>query len=225
MNWAELSVLILPTFVTFFVVIDPIGLVPFYMTLTEGESKKSKARTARRSVLIATVILTIFALVGKSFLELLGISLSAFRIAGGMLLFLIAVEMLFEKRTERRKKNVTESDTEDSAEIEEDEHEDEHRDVAVFPLAVPFLAGPGSMASIILLMSKYEGQWEKQLLIYAVMLFCLLTCFVMFKLSGKLDKIITPKMTKVATRLLGVLLAALSVEFILSGLRQSVLFM
>lgn len=221
MNWAELSVLILPTFVTFFVVIDPIGLVPFYMTLTEGESKKSKARTARRSVLIATVILTIFALVGKSFLELLGISLSAFRIAGGMLLFLIAVEMLFEKRTERRKKNVTESDTEDSAEIEEDEH----RDVAVFPLAVPFLAGPGSMASIILLMSKYEGQWEKQLLIYAVMLFCLLTCFVMFKLSGKLDKIITPKMTKVATRLLGVLLAALSVEFILSGLRQSVLFM
>ena len=221
MNWAELSVIILPTFVTFFVVIDPIGLVPFYMTLTDGQSKKAKAKIARRSVVIATVILTIFALVGKNVLELLGISLSAFRIAGGMLLFLIAVEMLFEKRTERRKKNVT---AEEDGASDDDDDEDEHRDVAVFPLAVPFLAGPGSMATIILLMSKYEGQWETQLAIYGVMLFCLLTCFIMFRLSGKLDKIITPKMTKVATRLLGVLLAALSIEFILSGLRQSVLF-
>ncbi|PCI86249.1 MAG: MarC family transcriptional regulator [Hyphomicrobiales bacterium] len=223
MDWAALLTIVLPTFVTFFVVIDPIGLVPFYMTLTEGQSKKAKAKIARRSVVIATVILTIFALVGKNFLELLGISLSAFRIAGGMLLFLIAVEMLFEKRTERREKNVA-SETDDDDEATEDEEEDESRDVAVFPLAVPFLAGPGSMATIILLMSKYEGQWETQLAIYGVMLTCLLTCFIMFKLSGKLDKIITPKVTKVATRLLGVLLAALSIEFILSGLRQSVLF-
>ncbi|MBL1421093.1 MAG: MarC family protein [Alphaproteobacteria bacterium] len=221
MDWTALLAIVLPTFVTFFVVIDPIGLVPFYMTLTEGQSKKAKAKIARRSVVIATVILTIFALVGKNFLELLGISLSAFRIAGGILLFLIAVEMLFEKRTERRKKNVASETDDDEA---EDEDEDENRDVAVFPLAVPFLAGPGSMATIILLMSKYEGQWQTQLAIYAVMLTCLLTCFIMFRLSGKLDKIITPKVTRVATRLLGVLLAALSIEFILSGLRQSVLF-
>lgn len=221
MNWVELSALILPTFVTFFVVIDPIGLVPFYMTLTDGESKKSKARIARRSVLIATVILTIFALVGKSFLEALGIGLPAFRIAGGMLLFLIAVEMLFEKRTERRKKNVDGDENEDDEAGSED---DDGNDVAVFPLAVPFLAGPGSMATIILLMSKYEGQIEKQMVIYGVMLFCLLACFVMFKISGRLDKIITPKMTKVATRLLGVLLAALSIQFILSGLKHSILF-
>lgn len=221
MNWVELSALILPTFVTFFVVIDPIGLVPFYMTLTDGESKKSKARIARRSVLIATVILTIFALVGKSFLEALGIGLPAFRIAGGMLLFLIAVEMLFEKRTERRKKNVDGDENEDDETGSED---DDGNDVAVFPLAVPFLAGPGSMATIILLMSKYEGQIEKQMVIYGVMLFCLLACFVMFKISGRLDKIITPKMTKVATRLLGVLLAALSIQFILSGLKHSILF-
>lgn len=222
MNWVELSALILPTFVTFFVVIDPIGLVPFYMTLTEGESKKSKARIARRSVIIATVILTIFALVGKSFLEALGIGLPAFRIAGGMLLFLIAVEMLFEKRTERRKRNVDADDGE--AEALESDDEDDGNDVAVFPLAVPFLAGPGSMATIILLMSKYEGQIEKQLVIYGVMLSCLVACFIMFRLSGKLDKIITPKMTKVATRLLGVLLAALSIQFILSGLKHSILF-
>ncbi|MGL1919723.1 MAG: MarC family protein [Hyphomicrobiales bacterium] len=221
MNWVELSALVLPTFVTFFVVIDPIGLVPFYMTLTDGESKKSKARIARRSVLIATVILTIFALVGKSFLEALGIGLPAFRIAGGMLLFLIAVEMLFEKRTERRKKNVDGDENEDDETGSED---DDGNDVAVFPLAVPFLAGPGSMATIILLMSKYEGQIEKQMVIYGVMLFCLLACFVMFKISGRLDKIITPKMTKVATRLLGVLLAALSIQFILSGLKHSILF-
>lgn len=219
MNWAELSIIILPTFVMFFVVIDPIGLVPFYMTLTDGESQKSKKKIARRSVFIATVILTIFALVGKQALEALGISLSAFRIAGGMLLFLIAVEMLFEKRTERREKNVNPEEEEN-----ETDAEDDGNDVAVFPLAVPFLAGPGSMATIILLMSKYEGHWEKQLVVYAVMLSCLLACFIMFRISGKLDKIITPKMTKVATRLLGVLLAALSVEFILSGLRQSVLF-
>lgn len=220
MNWAELSVIILPTFVTFFVVIDPIGLVPFFMTLTEGESRKAKARIAWRSVLIATVILTIFAVVGKEFLEALGISLPAFRIAGGMLLFLIAVEMLFEKRTERRKKNV--DPDEDGLDAESDE---ESNDVAVFPLAVPFLAGPGSMATIILLMSKYEGHWEKQLVVYSVMLSCLIACYIMFRLSGKLDRIITPKMTKVATRLLGVLLAALSVQFILSGLKHSVLFM
>lgn len=218
LNWAELSVIILPTFVTFFVVIDPIGLVPFFMTLTEGESRKSKARIARRSVFIATVILTIFALVGKQFLAALGISLPAFRIAGGLLLFLIAVEMLFEKRTERRKKSV---DEEEEADGEDD---DDAADVAVFPLAVPFLAGPGSMATIILLMSKYEGHWEKQLAVYVVMLGCLIACFIMFRISGKLDRIITPKMTKVATRLLGVLLAALSVQFILSGLKQSVLF-
>ena len=106
MDWPQLTALLLPTFVTFFVVIDPVGLVPFFMTLTDGESRKAKARIARRSVFIAMVILTIFALVGKDLLELLGISLSAFRIAGGLLLFLIAVEMLFEKRTERRKKEV-----------------------------------------------------------------------------------------------------------------------
>lgn len=228
MDWPQLTALLLPTFVTFFVVIDPVGLVPFFMTLTDGESRKAKARIARRSVFIAMVILTIFALVGKDLLELLGISLSAFRIAGGLLLFLIAVEMLFEKRTERRKKEVDNTHNVDaknpSGSTNNDDDDDDGVDVAVFPLAVPFMAGPGSIATIILLMSKYEGNWEARIVVYAVMLTCLLTCFIMFRLSGRLDKIITPKMTKVATRLLGVLLAALSVEFIISGLKSSVLF-
>ncbi len=223
MNWVELTAIIIPTFAIFFVVIDPIGIVPFFMTLTDGLSPAAKAKVAFRSVFIATVILTIFAVSGKILLESLGISLSAFRIAGGMLLFLISVEMLFERRTEKRKKKVDKTNEEAEETLTDDDEDD--NDVAVFPLAIPFLAGPGSIASIILLMSEYEGEIEKQVVVYLVMLACLLASYVLFRFTNKLEKIITPQMTKVATRLLGVLLAALSVEFVISGLKTSILFL
>ena len=203
-----MSELFVSAFVTFLVVIDPPGCAPIFASLTAGTSAAHRRATALRSVGIAAGILLFFGLLGQNLLHALGVSLTAFRIAGGILLFLIAIDMVFEKRTERR---------ESRAEEVSAAHVD---DISVFPMAIPMIAGPGSIASIMLMMARSEGAIES-LIVMAALLLTLLLTLVALLLSGPLMRLMGHRMEAMLTRLLGVILAALAVQFVLDGLHRS----
>lgn len=193
-------------FVTLFVVVDPIGLAPLFIALTRGMDGRARFQVGLRAIIIAAVLLTLFGLFGEKLLSGIGISLPAFRIAGGVLLFLTALDMLFERRTERRE--------EQSA----DDHAD---DPSVFPLATPLIAGPGSLAAMILLAGGPGGGAVHLLAVHGVMLAVLACTFAMFLIATPLERMLGRTGTMVVTRLLGMLLAALAIQFILDGLRGS----
>ncbi len=202
----ELSAII-AAWVTLFVVIDPPGLAPLFIALTQGMTDERRRRIGWRATIIAAILLTLFGLIGENILSAIGISLSAFRIAGGILLFLTALDMLFERRTERR----------------EGQHPDDEHDPSVFPLATPLLAGPGALTTMILLVGSDPGPMHT-LVIHLVMLSVLALNMVLFLLAGPLSRVLGRTGTMVVTRLLGMLLAALSIQFILDGLRGTGLF-
>ncbi|WP_419799602.1 MAG: MarC family protein [Terasakiella sp.] len=202
--------IILQTFVTMFVIIDPIGLTPMFIGLTSGANVAYRRKMALRAVLFAACILAFFALIGHEFLGLLGIEMSSFRIAGGAMLFLTGLEMVFGKRTTRRSENA-----------EEIVAEHEMEDISVFPLAIPFLAGPGSITSIMLLMEGQDGNYEGQFVILAVTGVVLLVSLILFMLSDKLEKILGQTVSSIFSRILGVLLAALASQYIIDGLRTA----
>lgn len=215
---------IVPAFVTLFVIIDPIGLVPIFLALTTGGSAAFKRRMAINSVLIGFLILMVFALAGKPLLAALGISLAAFRISGGALLFLIALEMIFEKRNKKRSERAVERHDELVAQHSMDQSTvdkivEEPDDIAAFPLAMPFIAGPGAIATIMLLMSEHHDDWIAQAMIIGAMAVVLLLALVLFILSGAAAKYLAPSVTNVISRLLGMLLAALSIQFVIDGLK------
>jgi multiple antibiotic resistance protein len=195
---------LITAFVTLFVVIDPLGLAPLFVALTQGETGARRRAIALRACGIAAVILTLFAAFGESLLGFIGISMPAFRVAGGVLLFLTALDMLFERRTKRR---------EDQA-----EEDDDRPDPSVFPLAIPLIAGPGAIASMILLAGQKPGI-EGIALASLVMLAVLAVALVLFLGAGLLERALGRTGINVVTRLLGMLLAALSVQFVLDGLR------
>ncbi|WP_405406172.1 MarC family protein [Paracoccus sp. Ld10] len=201
--------LYLTAFVTLFVVIDPIGLTPIFIALTPGQSGMERRRIGARSLIIAAVLLTLFGLTGDAILSAIGISISAFRIAGGLLLFLTALDMLFERRTERRE-----------GQAEGENHAD---DPSVFPLAMPLLAGPGALATMILLVGENRGLGHV-VMVHLMMLNVLGICMVLFALATPLARALGRTGVMVVTRLLGMLLAALSVQFVIDGLRGSGLF-
>jgi multiple antibiotic resistance protein len=203
-----LSELFVSAFVTFLVVIDPPGCAPIFASLTSGTSAAHRRATALRSVGIAAGILIFFGLLGQDLLHALGVSLTAFRIAGGILLFLIAIDMVFEKRTERR---------ETRAEEVSASHVD---DISVFPMAIPMIAGPGSIASIMLMMARSEGLTQSLIVMGALLLTLLLTLLALL-LAGPLMRLMGHRMEAMLTRLLGVILAALAVQFVLDGLHRS----
>lgn len=192
-------------FVALFVVIDPIGLTPLFIALTSGMAARARRVIALRACLVALLLLTVFGVAGDAVLEFLGISLPAFRIAGGILLFLTALDMLFERRKQRRE------DQADSA--------PEAEDPSVFPLAMPLIAGPGAIATMILLTGSAETGGEI-VLIHAVMLAVLACVLALFLLAGGLERLLGGVGINVVTRLLGMLLAALSVQFVIDGLRS-----
>lgn len=194
---------IISAFFTLLVIIDPIGLAPLFVALTKGMEATQRQKVAIRATVTGLIVLTLFALFGHSILEFMGISLSAFRIAGGILLFLTALDMLFERRTKRRKGQA---------------HSD--NDPSVFPLATPLIAGPGAIATIILLTSKANGDWFIIAAILGVMFFVLTLVLLAFLISGRLEKLLGDTGINVITRLLGMLLAALAVQFVLDGLRD-----
>ncbi|WP_374597114.1 MarC family protein [Sphingosinicella sp.] len=193
---------------TLFVVIDPPGCAPIYSSLTAGASAQQRRSMAIRSVLVAAAVLLFFAFLGKGMLAALGISLDAFRIAGGILLFLIASEMVFEKRTERRNTRAQEVA---SKEIE---------DVSVFPMAIPMLAGPGSIASVMLLTSQANG-WAERSVVLAALAIVLASTLVALLAAGPLMRFLGEKLEAMITRLLGVILAALAAQYVIDGIRAS----
>lgn len=192
------------SFVTLFVIVDPIGLMPLFVSLTQGATPAQRRSIAFRSCITAALLLTLFAVLGEAVLGFIGISMPAFRVAGGALLFLTALDMLFERRTKRR---------EDQSEAEE------FADPSIFPMAIPLIAGPGAIATVILLAGQKPG-FEGLALVLAVMAAVLGCVLILFLASGLLERLLGKTGTDVVTRLLGMLLAALSVQFILDGLRD-----
>jgi multiple antibiotic resistance protein len=204
-----LSELFISALVTFFVVIDPPGCAPIFASLTAGSAAAHRRTMAIRSVLVATGILLVFAIFGEDLLRALGISLDAFRTAGGIMLFLIALEMVFEKRTERRESRA-----------EDIKASPEHEDISIFPMAIPMIAGPGSIASVMLLMARSNGLQESLIVLAALATILVLT-LVMLLLAAPMMKLLGHRIEAMITRILGVLLAALAVQFVFDGVKAS----
>lgn len=204
-----LTELFLSAFVTFFVVIDPPGCAPIYAGLTKGASAAQARNMALRATMIASIILLIFALFGQELLNALHIELNSFRIAGGLMLFFIAFDMVFEKRTQRR-----ESRAEKIAQTPEIE------DVSVFPMAMPMLAGPGAIAAVMLLMNEANGLSESLEVLAALAAVLVITAASLVA-AGPLIRLLGDKVEAVITRLLGVLLAALAAQYVIDGLKGS----
>jgi len=198
-------------FVVFFVVVDPISLIPLFAGLTQGASHRYKQKMAGKAAVIALVICVLFALVGAGFLDIMGISLSSFRIAGGTLLFLIALDMVFARTSGTRSTST------------EQEEAKKREDISVFPLAFPFIAGPGALATILLT----AGEVGAKPLLFAgflvVVALVLIVCWVLMLATPRLMKVLGVTGANVVSRLSGVILAALAVQFIVDGIRGSFL--
>lgn len=195
--------------ITFLVVIDPPGCAPIYAGLTSGAAPVHVRAMAVRAVGVATAILLVFALFGEVLLHALGIGLDAFRIAGGIMLFVIAMDMVFERRTQRREERAEK--LKDTPEVE---------DVSIFPMAMPMIAGPGSIASVMLMMSRSQGLGQS-LVVLAAMLTVLAITLVALLAAGPIMRVLGAKIEAVITRLLGVLLAALAAQFVINGVKAS----
>lgn len=194
--------------VTLIVVVDPIGLIPSYLAITHGLPESARRNVALRATLIAASILAGSALIGDWLLRVLSIGLPAFRIAGGLLLFSIASEMVFGVRIGRQSQQ---------AEQAVEEHV---RNIAAFPLAIPLMAGPGAITATILLASR-EGDSTRLVILLAVIVIVLALCFVIFALAARIAKWLGVTANVVASRLLGVLLAALAVQYVIDGVRAA----
>jgi multiple antibiotic resistance protein len=201
--------LYISSLITFFVVIDPPGCAPIYAGLSAGATPAHRRAMAVRAVFVASLILFAFAGFGETLLKALGISLASFRIAGGIMLFLIALEMVFEKRTERREDRAAKIAA--TPEVE---------DVSIFPMAMPMIAGPGSIASVMLMMSRNHGIENVAVVLAALASILLLTLAALLA-AGPIMRVLGAKIEAVITRLLGVLLAALAVQFVIDGIRIS----
>ncbi len=195
--------------VTFLVIIDPPGVVPIFATLTRGDSRAHVRSQAIRAAAIAWSILMFFALLGKPMLGALGISLASFRIAGGIMLFMIALDMVFERRTQRRESRA-----------QSIEGTPEGDDVSVFPMAIPMIAGPGSIASTMLWVSRADNRAEVAVVLAAITIVVGLTLLALLA-AGPIMRLLGPKIEAMLSRLLGVILAALAAQFIVDGLRES----
>ncbi|UXX83748.1 MarC family protein [Roseovarius pelagicus] len=197
------SAAFITTFVTLLIVMDPIALAPLFLAMTRGMDQARRRRIAIRACVTSALLLCVFAAFGEAVLGFIGISMPAFRIAGGILLFLTALDMLFERRTKRREDQVD---------------NDDHDDPSVFPLAIPLIAGPGAIATVILLTGQQEGitglSW-----VLGIMFVVLALVFISFLSAGLLERALGKTGINVVTRVLGMLLAALAVQFVLDGLR------
>jgi len=197
---------LISAFVTLFVIIDPIGIAPIFLALTGDQDAASRRKTAARAVLIAVFILIAFAVGGLWLLQAMGISLPAFRVAGGILLFWISFEMVFERRTQRK------TTTAERSVVEE-----QHDDIAAVPLAVPLMAGPGAITAVILLASQPGGDWTELGWVIGVIVATLAVTLAILLVAVPIDHLMGKTVRTVVTRLLGVILAALAVQFAADG--------
>lgn len=191
--------------VTIVSVIDPVGIAPLFLALTPGILPADRTRVIRRAIVVATIILLLFAAGGRTLLQVLGITVPAFSIAGGILLLLIAIDMLFARTSRTRETPEEESDALTSA------------DVSVFPLAIPILSGPGAIATVVLYMSQAQTNVLKILSVVASILVALAASYLSMRLSGLLLRALGKTGIHVVGRVMGILLAALAVQFILNG--------
>lgn len=196
------SAFLITSFVTLFVIIDPIGLAPLFIATTQGMTHRKRKSIALRAVAVGGSVLLLFSIFGESLLSFVGISMPAFRIAGGALLFLTALEMLFNRRTKRRE-DQSEDDTAD--------------DPSVFPLAIPLIAGPGAITSVILMTNTHPG-WVGLGEVILVMGAVLVLVYIMFSIGTWIERLLGKIGVNVITRILGMLLAALAVQFIMEGI-------
>lgn len=193
-------------FATLFVVIDPVGQAPIFISLTPGMRPAERRAVARRGVLVAAAVLIVFAFGGEPLLRVLGISLPAFRIAGGILLLLISIDMLMARQTKLRV--MTPGEDSESA---------QSSDISVFPLAIPLIAGPGALTSVIMLMTRAGGDIPTEAGIIGVLVFVLVLTLVCLYLADPLLHLLGVIGVNVVTRVAGILLAALAVQFIADG--------
>jgi multiple antibiotic resistance protein len=198
-------------FIVFFVVVEPISLIPLFSRLTAGATQAYKRRMALKAVVIAALILLLFALGGAGFLQLMGISLEAFRIFGGLLLFLLALEMVFARESGTR------------TSMDEQAESRRRADVSVFPLAFPFIAGPGALATILLWFGPIHIASQTVLFVglIAAVIVVLAISLVLMWLADPLMRVIGVTGANVAGRVLGVVLGALAVQFVIDGLRHT----
>ncbi|MGB3627198.1 MAG: MarC family protein [Henriciella sp.] len=195
------------SFVTFFVLIDALGVAPIFASLTAQGDDAYRRRMAVRSVFVATLIIFGFAFFGAWLLEKLHITIDAFRAAGGVLLFLIALDMVFEKRTERRENRA-------------DEYLEGHEnpeDVSVFPIGIPMLAGPGSIATAMLFMTE-AGDWAQKGVVLSAIGLNMILCLLVFLAASPLVRAMGESIAGAITRIFGVILAALSTQLIIDGI-------
>ena len=193
-------------FLTILVTIDPPGLAPLFLALTSGMNRHERNQVSIRASLIAFGILALFALAGATILSVFGITLPAFRVAGGLLLFFIAFEMIFEKRQDRKEKTAEVAITRDLI-----------HNIAAFPLAIPLISGPGAISATVLLSGTVQGPAKAALI--GIIAVCLLLTYLVFLLAERVDRILGETGRSILTRLLGVLLAALAVQFVADGIR------
>ena len=202
---AEILEIFFRSFIFYFVVIDPLGTVAIFLTLLQ-RIKENKNKIAIEATLLAFLVLVFFFVMGKVILNHLNISLYSFKIAGGIILLLISIEMLLDKRSARKEKSI----------------EGKIISTSIFPLAIPLLAGPAAITSVIVSSSITSGNLISSLAhIFSIFTVLLITCL-LFLLIIKSEKFISKKLLQVLSRIIGIILAALSVQFILDGLREAV---
>lgn len=194
-------------FVTLLVTIDPPGLAPLFLALTVGMNRSERLQVGLRASLIAFAILALFAVAGTTILAVFGITLPAFRVAGGLLLFYIAFEMIFERRQDRKEKSADTAITRDHI-----------RNVAAFPLALPLIAGPGAISATVLLSGTFPSAPQRALLV-AILAACIFVTWVFLVLADRIDRFLGETGRSILTRLLGVILAALAVQFVADGVK------
>jgi len=206
-----LADLFLASFVTFFVVIDPPAMAPMFVTMTEGMTPAWRRRMAWKGLAVAIAVLLAFAFGGAWLLSQLDVTLDAFRIAGGLLLFLIGVDMLFEKRSERREQRADRIAAEHAA------HPGREDDISVFPLAIPLITGPGAIASIMLYFTQHAAVGERAAILAGVGVNFAL-CLAAFLAADRIARLIGVTMAAVMTRIFGILLCALASQYVIDGI-------
>ena len=200
----------LNSFVLFFITIDTIGNLPFFISLNEGAKIKKKNQIAIKSVIYAFFILILFAYLGRYLLDALGVTLDSLKIAGGIILMFIAIDILFEKRKKRREKKV-------EAALDEKNYDE----IIIFPIAIPFIAGPSTLATIILLMGNYSASINFQIVVILALIAALIVSLLLMIGANFTTKYIPPQILHATSRVFAFILAALATQFIIDGIKAS----
>ncbi len=199
--------LLLNAFVTLLVTIDPPGLAPLFLALTGGMNRAERMQVSFRASIIAFAVMAVFAMAGAAILSMFGITLPAFRVAGGLLLFWISFEMIFERRQQRKNRSADTAITIDHI-----------RNIAAFPLAIPLMAGPGAISATVLLSASFPTTVGTAMLVLIIAA-CVAITFVVLVLAERIDRFLGETGRSILTRLLGVILAALAVQFVADGIK------